>query len=445
MSCNRCFPNNCSCGLPGVPQPYCVQSPTCPESHAFVKIFNQFDFGILIKSAWNIPVCGGSAALQVEGVRAVPTGAVIWAKNYGYFEITAFDYDTQILTITNNCHPDNAAPGTSIPGCTVFTPPTFPPCCDGTQSGVFVKYDFTAPPVDDCIDIIVTSVDGLVGGNNVQIGTGIYRLNEVKANNVINICNQGEGITPDTPIVAQNVSGQYQYPVTSITVNGCSQDSVEVGVPLVCDEGLAAPLGGGGTGDILQRDSSGRGFWSNTIPDAIDSLQDDVADIEADITTIQSELANLDLYTGSASDISSPVSDTINSGTPSLISDVATVIITNGSATKTMQVHYTVVVRLFGNTNNCNTDQMKLLFNLELNVNGGGYSTVVGMDEVFFTKTDGTEAMDRQFVWHGVSSIAPSAGFTLDARFTATWSSGGSSEYIIDNMDCSITALGVAV
>lgn len=240
MSCNSCRRSPCCC-LPGVPQPFYAQTPVCAEDHTKNVYINQMSLGVQIQSDWNVPLCGASAILSVPGLVTASVGSSIWHDSFGYFEIIAYDAIGQTITVQNNCLDGNAAPGTQIPACTTFAISP-PPCCQGTQDGVFVAIDFTAPDEGDCIDITLTSVEGLLAGYGVSIGSGIYDLTEIKANNVVTICNNGEGIVPGTPVIAQDFAGNYQYPVTIVSTNPCLQDATAYGTLLVCRDGLAKPM-----------------------------------------------------------------------------------------------------------------------------------------------------------------------------------------------------------
>lgn len=252
MSCSTCRTIPCRCTIPCtsypgttlVPQPFYAAGVACKEDHTNNVYVQQFAYGILIQSSWNIPLCGGAAILSVPGTYAVSVGSYIWNSNFGYFQIVSFDAVAQTISIQNPCFTDNAAPGVEVPACTTFAVGPEPCCEDVGQTGIFVKYDFTAPADGDCIDITLTFIDGLITGNNLQIGSGIYKLNEVKANDVVTICNQGEGITPGTPVIAQNINGQYQYPVIQLSINPCEQPVIGTGAIIACDTNGMSPITG---------------------------------------------------------------------------------------------------------------------------------------------------------------------------------------------------------
>lgn len=250
MGCNTCKKTPCGClrnplgGSSLVPQPFYVQAPSCVEDHTQKIYITDYSVGLRFQGAWNIPVCGGVSVISTPDLNDITIGTNIWHPSYGYFEVLSFDPFQKLLTIQNNCLTENAAPGTQVPECTIFTVAP-PPCCqDSDQSGVFVAIDFTAPAIGDCIDITVTSQSNLGAGNEVQIGTGIYFLDEIKANNIVTICNTGEGIVPGTPVIAQNAFGQYQYPIGLIQTNACSATPITQGKLIVCDGVQPKPLTG---------------------------------------------------------------------------------------------------------------------------------------------------------------------------------------------------------
>lgn len=449
MSCNRCNCSPCSCSaLPGVPTPYYGCAPSCPEDHTYAQPVYLVYFGLTISPSWNIPVSGGSIVLPLKA-NAVPIGAMIWADTFGYFRISSFDYDKQEVTITNEGRAGNATPGTQVPRCTTFAvTPT--PCCSDDQSGVFVKYDFTAPAIDDCLDITLTSIQGLIAGNKVQIGTtGVYNLTDIKADNVVRICNDGEGITPGSPVIAQNAAGEYQYPVTSISVNSCAQDAVPAGAMLVCVDGVGATLGGGNTNDLLTRNAEGQGFWTDTIPNEVNQLVTDVAEMETDIVDLETGLTNLGNYVAGlkgfqATDSTTPAGPavTLKASNPTLTSEVATVVITNDSV-RTQAFFYTIVARIFGNPNVANAQQVTIDYDLQINVDGAGYISASVMDKTYWQRTDSNFRQDVQVTWTGISVKAPAAGFTLDAKVVVTWEGFSASEFIVDSAEVAITAIGV--
>ncbi len=260
-SCGTCGCNTCSCGgsrcssvcgctVPGTscPEPYYSQDPFCQEDHARNQYIVSLYTTLKVTASWNIPACGTTAVINFASLKSLVVGSNLWNPTYGYFEVTAVDLDTGNVTVKNNCVDGNAAVGTQVPACADFVV-TPPPCCTGgggQNPGLnpYVAIDFTAPAVSTCLDITVTSVNGLSVGHLVQIGSGTYRVSGISSATVINICNDGAGITPGTSVIAKNAGGDYQYPIILIDSNVCNNTAVTSGAILVCKAGVEQPLSG---------------------------------------------------------------------------------------------------------------------------------------------------------------------------------------------------------
>lgn len=199
-------------------------APACPENHAVETIVERFDASVQISNSWTIPDCNGTATLIVPDLVVAAIGSFLWHPDYGYFEIVSFDTDTGELLVRNNCTEGNAAAGTEVPSCTTFIV-SDPPCPSILEVTPFVALDFTAPDVSDCVQIGVTSTIGLVAGQTIEISTGQYELNAIISDSVIEICNEGDGITPGTLVEALDGSGNFQYPITVVEVNVVFSDS----------------------------------------------------------------------------------------------------------------------------------------------------------------------------------------------------------------------------
>lgn len=248
MGCNNCGRSPCHC----VGSPYYLN--TCIQDHTLKTYEAQYKFGLCPETQWNVPLCGGSAILSVPGVVGVPTGASIWHPQFGYFKITAVDLNAGTVTITNECPivDYQASPGTQVPACTCFTLVPLPYDAEGLGSQVCVAVSFTAPAEDAPTDITVTSTTGLQVGNILQIGSGFYYLQEIKPNNVITIVNQGEGIVPGTPVIAQDAQGNFINCIQIIDQSSCGRDAIPEGEVIACDgDNVQAPLDVTYSGDIL--------------------------------------------------------------------------------------------------------------------------------------------------------------------------------------------------
>lgn len=205
--------------------------------------------------AFNIPACGATAVVYFSDVKKLVINSYLWHPTYGYFKIIAFDFQTGQVTILNQCQDGNAAAGTSVPACTCFIVTATP--FDVTEVGATcVAIDFTAPAVGDCLDITVTNVNNIEVGGQVAIGSGIYVVDAVISPTIITICNEGQGITPGTPVIALDSQGNYQYCLSVLGVNPCSQDAVTPGIVVACSGGTMHPLDGVLAGSILTLSNS---------------------------------------------------------------------------------------------------------------------------------------------------------------------------------------------
>lgn len=206
-----------------------------------------------MQNAWNVPACGNTATLTIAGLKSALPGSFLWNPDFGYFEIQSVNPITGQLVVKNTCIDGNATAGTAVPSCSGFII-TGNPVASGGGGGdptlfPYVAIDFTAPPpcpdVGCCINITVTTVNGLATGKDVQIGTGVYTVDAILGAETITICNNGSGITPGTSVIAKDEAGQYQYPIVLIDSNICTNAEVESGTILVCKDGIASPLTGG--------------------------------------------------------------------------------------------------------------------------------------------------------------------------------------------------------
>lgn len=417
--CNVCRANPCSCSNL---VPFYDDVPSCEEDHCERIYVNQFSFAVCAEDSWNVPACGQTAVLSVPGVRGITVGAYLWHPNYGYFEIQQLNSKNGTIGIVNPCFDGNASPGTQIPKCTCFTVTDLPSDI-ASQSGIFVAFDFTAPAEGNCIDITLTSTASLVEGNLIQIGTGVYLLSEVKANNVVTICNEGEGIIAGTPVVAQNVSGQYQYPVTQIGVNPCTQDPVTSGSVLVCDELSAKKITGTTIGDVLTLDDPVTG--------------------EASYQTIV--FPTPDISSGVISDVSVNNIGTIdgNAGPLSINTNNAQIIIINPSATFTENVFVTFEAYIVGEASQ--GDSAPGEFSLQLFVDTGSGATLHKIvTRPFNTQDDGNYGFADQVTDTKVYTIPPSGSLTITVAGTVLVNgSGPGLEFT--TFQAKVSAIGVAV
>lgn len=192
----------------------------CPENHCEVYQTNKFSTVIKVQNTWNVPECGEEAILSVPDTLMALPGSYIWNETYGYFEILSYNASTREITVQNNCNEGNADPGTQVIQCSNFIVAPPPNSAVFPNFFPYVSADFVAPADGACIDITVTTTNGLIAGATIQIGSGEYTIDAISSSTNITICNEGAGITPGTPVYAQNDAGELQYPI-SILSNGC--------------------------------------------------------------------------------------------------------------------------------------------------------------------------------------------------------------------------------
>lgn len=247
--CTTCGQSPCGCNRspgcgPLIPTPfYGAVGGCCPEQHCNPQLIPGYS-GVKVSDSFNMPGCGQSAAVSVPNLLGLPVGSYLWNVGVGYLKVISVNLLDQTILLQNDCTAGNITPGSTIAACTTFVV-TVPPPIAGTspgQGGIFVAIDFTAPNVGVCLIITVTAVTGLSVGKNVAIGSGVYRVQSIPSATLLEICNDGAGITPGSSVIAKNGSGQFQYPITLIDTNACTNAAVLEGKLLVCKDGITQPL-----------------------------------------------------------------------------------------------------------------------------------------------------------------------------------------------------------
>lgn len=243
----------CDSVVPSCPTPFYAQPSVCLESHAKTYVMASYAAAVKVSNSFNIPACSASAEVKIPGLKAITIGSYMWNPLYGYLQVLAFDLSREMVTVQNNCNTGNAAPGTVVPACTLFAVTDAPTVPGGGSSptGIFVAIDFTAPNVGTCLLITVTGVTGLAVNKLVGIGSGTYRINSIPDATHIEICNDGDGITPGSAVIAKDGAGNYQYPLVAIDTNPCTNAFITEGAVLACNAGNASPLTGSQAGMVL--------------------------------------------------------------------------------------------------------------------------------------------------------------------------------------------------
>lgn len=124
-----CCCNNCQCQsqVNEIPTPYYACAGACQEDHSRVIVQQQYVTGITIQSSFVMPACNETTVVTVPGLQKISIGSYVWNPNYGYLKVVGFDYAQSQVILENECTVGNAAPGTSIPACTLFTIVDAPP------------------------------------------------------------------------------------------------------------------------------------------------------------------------------------------------------------------------------------------------------------------------------------------------------------------------------
>lgn len=412
---NPCTPSSTNCGtnLP-TPAPYYQCAPQCQENHCQEIQTFLYATAICVNFAWNVPECGQTATLYFSDVRVLPVGAYIWHADFGYFEILSFDSRTGQVVVLNPCLDGNAAPGTNIPACTCFVV-TDPPAEIPDPDNPCVAIDFTAPAIDVPLDITVTSTDGLEVGSLVAIGSGIYFLQAIVSPTIITIVNQGQGITPGTPVIARDAAGNLQYCLVSTAINACTKDVVESGVVLACNENETVPLGGATVGHVLTLQNAGTDVAAFAAP-CCDAILDEFGGS----LTPCSDFENLTNYFNDTSDVTQ---EEILGPGEVFTSDIATVSFTNTSECRNLIYFHNSQARLRitalspGNLGRVDYD-----IELQVQYNGGGYNTVRTENYVQDITSGNWEihALSWELNHFGVAQVAPAGVTTIDVRAVIT-------------------------
>lgn len=407
--CQTSYPN-CGTVPPANPNPYYIQSAQCQENHCEQIINNYYSPQVCVSYGFNIPGCGLTAVIYFSDVPKLLVGAYLWHPTYGYFKVIAFNSQTGQTTILNTCEEGNAAPGTAIPACTCFI--VTPEPVDIAQIGaVCVAIDFTAPNLYDCLLITVTNVNGLVVGGLVGIGSGIYLLSEINSNTTVTICNEGQGITPGTPVIALDAAGNYQYCLSILGVSPCTQPEVEEGQAMVCAGGAAVPLLGNTIGQVLQVTSTSPQLAA-------------FGDLGQQLTRVSNTATN---KTG------------LITNTQTLQSNTASISITN-TTNKTMQIFGTLEFFIQGNVTDAGGD-VGFGMTMDAQVNGGGFSTIKAFNDGFYV--GGALTFSRIYTLALGVTLAAGGTYALDTRFSVL--NLGADSFDVLNMAPSINAIGIAL
>jgi hypothetical protein len=262
-NCNpRC---NCGCNSNqgcSSAQPFYLQSPGCQESHDQVIVQQSFKAELCTSSAFSIPT-SGSVVVTLPSLAGIVIGSFLWNPTYGYLQVTAFDYITSSVTLTPLKY---GVSSVMVPACTCFIVTDNPAISGGSGPSTLYPYvavDFTAPACGTPLLITVTNTNGLVVGGTIKINGGTYTVVDINtpvANNVT-ILNESPaclGLTPGSPVIAQDSNNNYITPIYIVATNPCDNTAVASGKLVVCKDHITQTLSSSLVGQIpVTIDTSG--------------------------------------------------------------------------------------------------------------------------------------------------------------------------------------------
>lgn len=215
------------------------------QSEQTLTIWDYFYSNTLLTAAeFVVPACNSNISFQVSGLAKTYPGMYIWNPLYGYFKIVSYNYSNCVLTIENECQTVNASPGFNVPACTKFIVVDTPCCFDAVNylDYPYVAVDFVVPASGSCVTVKLTTVNGLILGQFVDIAGGRYYLQQVLNNTDVVICNLGEGGIPGSVVYAVNAQGEYINPVAVYFQEMCDRGPVLTGALNICSSTTDAPI-----------------------------------------------------------------------------------------------------------------------------------------------------------------------------------------------------------
>lgn len=232
-----CSPCQCQSAAQITPLPYYAQSPTCQEEHTNLLIHQNFTTTVSTGGAVNMPACDAQISIVLPGVQTLQIGSYLWNAVYGYLKVISFNFGNATAIVENECQAANAAPGTSIPACTLFNivdPPYA--STDACGEGVWLTADFVVPAISMTVAIQVTSTAGLTIFSTVQVGTKAYTIHTIDSFNQITILNLSAAApVPGTTVHAYDAEGHCITPITPYEDIPCTASPEDSGSLVICN------------------------------------------------------------------------------------------------------------------------------------------------------------------------------------------------------------------
>ena len=141
---------------------------------------------------------------------------------------------------------------------------------------------------------------------------------------------------------------------------------------------------------------------------------------------------------------SAPQTGTVSTANHDVLSNVASVSITNSSP-YTKYLHLVLNGRTVGTLNNCNTDDIDLVWTLLASVNGGGMAPIANEEATFFMKADTAKNMTKVIQSFDTISIAPGVTHTLDLELRVHWTSAGNATYAMTEIYSTLVGIGISI
>jgi len=174
MACTCSGNSTASCGeacsvcgdtcSPNTPTPYYNQAGAVQECHSQPYVQQILVAALSSGTDFIMPACGVETVVSFYGLTVLQIGSYLWNEDYGYLRVTAFNSLSGETKVINDCLAPNAAPGTLIPRCTLFTP-TAPPwnaCIQCTDTGYIFVFPAGPCPIP-AGDPFSLDIDTIVG------------------------------------------------------------------------------------------------------------------------------------------------------------------------------------------------------------------------------------------------------------------------------------------
>lgn len=261
-----------------------------------------------------MPACDDTGSIFVDDASRLAPGTVLYAEGVGFLTVVQIVDACEVVVRNDcpNCDLHVLDPGQPVAEGTLFVT-GIPVCVDVADSsylGPRLASDYFIPAVSNCVQVAVTSIEGLAIGDTVSINNNRYVIDDIPDTESIVICNEGEGGSPGTLVEADpNSDGIFDYPILRIsTANPCTEDPVDAGKLIVCEGSVEKRLEGSIDNQVPAWNKDDEEFQLKVIsglalcvtldsclivdPEA-DACQDYLIEVAPDTTRLAEELAKV--------------------------------------------------------------------------------------------------------------------------------------------------------